>query len=650
MEQFEKFNNIFNQSDNEVYVSCSNKVRSNKNFYTYDAALKFKQVGWWIQEDIIVVDVDTKKDANRLYRIIKGENIKCFITQSVKGAHFYFKKPKNVLIKHGSNKNTSIGIEYDPRVGGKGYMILPYNQEDRRWMRTTSNLDVLPPFLYPQNTLKTEDDFNELGANSGRNDTLFRHYQSLIDYAKNMSIKDKQNAIRIINKYLFKKSLSEDELVNTVIREELTEAFDDPEAIDNSANYDADIIANKMIRDYKIITKNQLTYMYQDGYYKELTDTKLHHTIHHDYDKKAKEHKRKEIAKFLALKTDVNGQELNGDLLTVNCANGRVDVRDLKLKEHGSDYLDTIRIHHNFNPAAKPSATLKKFLTFIADGQREKLNLLYEMIGFCFVRKIIKEKIFFLVGEKGANGKSTFLEILENLLGDDNTSSADLGDIARDEYVAAELYLKLANIGDDLKLGALKETGIIKTLVSGKLLAANVKYKDRFRYKNYATLIFAANRIPISYDKSSAFVRRFTIIRFDKTVAEADRDYYLVDKITPEDYEFLLMKGLKGVHNVIKSGSMTKLDENEEELNKYIKENSSVMSFLDDSDIEKVYFEKKPSVRDLYSAYKEYCIESGHKNALQKNIFNAEVHSKFPIDQKKTTRNGTKNCLRWVLK
>ena len=53
-----------------------------------------------------------------------------------------------------------------------------------------------------------------------------------------------------------------------------------------------------------------------------------------------------------------------------------------------------------------------------------------------------------LTGEK-RNGKSTFLSLIENLLGRDNCTSLDLKELG-DRFKTAELFGKLANIGDDI--------------------------------------------------------------------------------------------------------------------------------------------------------------------------------------------------------
>ena len=59
----------------------------------------------------------------------------------------------------------------------------------------------------------------------------------------------------------------------------------------------------------------------------------------------------------------------------------------------------------------------------------------------------------------------------------------------------------------DLKSIKLSETGNFKMLVSGDSITAERKFEQPFTFRNYAKLIFSANEIPASDDKTDAFYR-----------------------------------------------------------------------------------------------------------------------------------------------
>jgi putative DNA primase/helicase len=662
-----KFNELVNTQNKNVYVKINpehGKIRMNTEYYSYDEAQKMDVVGWWIHDDYVVIDVDIKKHANILYKMIKELKLNCHIFRSIKGAHFVFKEKQNFPIPQVTATYSACGLKFDTRTTNKGYIVLPHNLKERKWVRfAKGKLDTLPMWLYPQKTLTSkykESVVSESGKKrkedampdwvnleeGGRNDLLFRYFTTLLQNGKNLTVEEKRESVRLLNKYVLKESLPEKELESTVLREELTENLKNGE-IDHGQELDPDIIANKILSNEDMISKNEQLFIFDEGYYRPCTENELHYIIHHKYDKKAKDYKRNEIVKFIKVKTDVRQEELNKNPLMLNCQNTRVNVQTLEQEQHTEASYDTIQIPHKYNLNAKPSKILKNFLAFVSNKNRQKLDLIFEMIGLCMVKKIIIEKFFILVGEKGANGKSTLLEIIENLLGSENVSNIDLGEIGRDEYAAAELYSKLANIGDDLKLSALKETGIIKTLTSGKWIQAQVKFKPRFKFRNFATMIYAANRIPITYDKTRGFYRRFEIIEFNNTVPLDKRDPFLIEKLTEEDYQYLLKRSIKAVSNVISRNGLTSLEESQNAMERYKTQNSSILSFVKDSNIGIGEIDTM-GVKDLYAAYKSYCDDNGFKR-LQSGIFDNEIKNIFPVEKKVTTRGGKANKSRWVV-
>ena len=78
----------------------------------------------------------------------------------------------------------------------------------------------------------------------------------------------------------------------------------------------------------------------------------------------------------------------------------------------------------------------------------------------CFYRRNELRKAVLLKGGK-RNGKSTFLDMMRNIVGDDNISTLDLKDLA-DRFRGAQVYGKLVNIGDDIDNNYIKDTATFK--------------------------------------------------------------------------------------------------------------------------------------------------------------------------------------------
>ena len=104
------------------------------------------------------------------------------------------------------------------------------------------------------------------------------------------------------------------------------------------------------------------------------------------------------------------------------------------------------------------------------------------------------EKVFMLIGE-GANGKSTFLGVMQAVLGFDNVSAESLHDLTYERFAVASLFGKMANLHPDIESSELKNTGLLKALISGDAISAEKKYLHSFKFTNKAKLFFSANQL-----------------------------------------------------------------------------------------------------------------------------------------------------------
>ena len=121
-----------------------------------------------------------------------------------------------------------------------------------------------------------------------------------------------------------------------------------------------------------------------------------------------------------------------------------------------------------------------------------------------------------LTGE-GENGKSVFLDLVGYLLGETNVSNVALQGLEGNRFRAAELYGKLANTFADLDARGLRSSSMFKTLTTGWITAER-KHAQPFRFRSYAKLLFSANKIPPSRDRTHAFYRRWLILPLPKNL------------------------------------------------------------------------------------------------------------------------------------
>ncbi|MDH7556388.1 MAG: DUF5906 domain-containing protein [Candidatus Methanosuratincola sp.] len=90
------------------------------------------------------------------------------------------------------------------------------------------------------------------------------------------------------------------------------------------------------------------------------------------------------------------------------------------------------------------------------------------------------------------------------ILGHENIATITLSDLINNRFKMAELNNKLANIADDIGYDRLRNAAQLKMLTGNSHINAEKKFKDPFKFKNYAKMIFSANEPPEFEETSDA--------------------------------------------------------------------------------------------------------------------------------------------------
>lgn len=600
------------------------------------------RVGWLVPKDYIVIDIDNKTNARIVFDILQACKIKFSYMTGKKGGHFIFKNTRDIK-SISAGELCSLGITVDVRCNEKGYIILPENDTDRKWGTISNDVSDVPFFLIPIAKLKAQNEFVGM-SEGGRNDALLKHMLCLIDYAPQLSLDEKCESIRIINRFLFKNPLTDIELQKTVLRDDILKKQKED---DSEKGCYEEKLANKIIKDKQIITCNDDCYMYNGKYYKRVLDeTEIERIIHTEYNPSLKEKQRKETIKFIKLKSWVASYELNKNWNEIVFKNGVLNLAEMTLSPHTPSVYNTIYIDCNYIQDAPYSQIVDNFFNQISGKEQDKKTLLYEIIGYCLVRKNVFEKFFICYGE-GATGKSTYLKMIRRLVGDSNASFLSLNNL-EEQFMPVNLFGKLINIGDDIAYKGLKESDILKKLVTGEMFAAQQKYKGPINFANFAKLIFTTNRLPEVYDRTSGFYRRVMIIEINNKIEKPDP--FFLDRLTENDYEYLLSVAIEKLVAALKVNKLTESESSKQQLEDYKTDQSSVLSFLRDFNYNKKKLDHRPCM-EVFVEYEQYCRDTGFK-PLKKVNFDREVCDELKMHKKNSTwkeDEKTNQCWRFCL-
>jgi P4 family phage/plasmid primase-like protien len=332
-------------------------------------------------------------------------------------------------------------------------------------------------------------------------------------------------------------------------------------------------------------------------------------------------HKVSEVINKIRRRTYINRDKFDTEDDIVNVQNGLLSIRTGELRNHSSDFLSTIQLPIRYDPKAK-CPNILKFLSQVLHPQDVFSAL--EIFGYILYRAAIFEKAFLLNGN-GDNGKGVFIKLIEAFAGSNNCSHVPLQELDKDRFSAADLYGKLVNTFADLKSEKLTATGSFKTMVSGDSVYAQRKYGQPFSFRNHAKLVFSANRIPDTEDKSYAYYKRWLILLFDKVFQGKAKDTDLISKLTtPEELSGLLNLALIALRQLRKDGGFK--DVSVEKVRKeYEYKANTVKAFIEEKcDIDLTAPEYHVSTVYLYNEYWNFCRDKGAR-PLEMNVFGAKL-------------------------
>ena len=386
------------------------------------------------------------------------------------------------------------------------------------------------------------------------------------------------------------------------------------------------LFAKYLIEKYTIVKIGEHLHRYKNGLYVYLTDNEFDKVVIEEvYNSKTRD--RAEFYKYVECYAEQKEQS-NKRYILFN--NGVYDIEQGQLLPISPDFVFCNRIPHNYNPNAAKSDIFEDFIQSIVKYDQEAERLLKEVIGYCFYRSNFLQVFLFIEGG-GGNGKSTFSEFMQYLLGAENVSLLTLDEM-KNEFNLPQLQGKLLNIGDDIEDEYVEKVGVLKKIVSGEAFQAGGKFKDKKPMRFYGKTIFTGNSLPKMNDKTNGLKRRMTILPF-LNYFKNNPDVDLPDKLRQEEVaEYAIKVGLEGLHNVISKRGFTLPKISQEAIKKYNEKNNHVLEFIEE--YENIILSKE--TKTVYSFYYiEFCKDCGYKHVGRNTFYELlsnEGYKKVQLD------------------
>jgi putative DNA primase/helicase len=324
------------------------------------------------------------------------------------------------------------------------------------------------------------------------------------------------------------------------------------------------------------------------------------------------------------------------DQWVFNCKNGTIDLKTGKLRDFDRRDMISKIAPVEYDPEAKAPLWIK-FLDRIFDGNKELINFIQRAVGYSLTGSN-REQCMFVCHGSGANGKSTLINIIQDMLGEyakgTNFSTfaikndSNTNDIAR---LAGARFVSAMEVGENKWMNA----ALIKQLTGGDKISARFLHKEFFEFVPSFKIWMGVNHKPGINETDHGTWRRIKLIPFLVTIPDNEKDEELPNKLKAE-MPGILAWAVQGCLMWQKDGLLPP-DEVNAATEAYRGEMDTLQLFINECTEAKEDGLIKSG--DLYSVFKLWCDENGIRKPTTSTRFAVKLQEKgFKKDRTKVMR------------
>ncbi len=230
--------------------------------------------------------------------------------------------------------------------------------------------------------------------------------------------------------------------------------------------------------------------------------------------------------------TSIEDYDQNPFLATT--PNGTLDLHEVRFKPSRREDMLTMQLGTTYDLDAD-APRWKQFLREVFVDE-ELISYIQRAVGYSLTGDT-SEQVVFLCHGSGANGKSVFLNVLGDLLGDysavatfdtfdANNRSGNSNDLAA---LVGKRLVTVSEIEENKRLAEAK----IKSLTGGDLITCRFLHKEFFTYRPQFKIWMAMNHLPNIRGNDVGIWRRVHLIPFEQSFRGRE-DRQLTDKLRSE--------------------------------------------------------------------------------------------------------------------
>lgn len=326
-------------------------------------------------------------------------------------------------------------------------------------------------------------------------------------------------------------------------------------------------------------------------------------------------------------------EDLDSDPYLLNVANGTLDLRTMRLREHDPDD----RITKVTRAAWREDVASSSWVPFIASilPDAEVRGFLQRLIGVSLLGKVVEHVLAIQTGT-GANGKGTAYKAQLWALGDYGaTAEPDLFMAREGAHPTGEMDLRgrrLVVVSESDKDRRLAEA-TMKRLTGGDPIKARRMRQDFVQFEPSHTAVLVTNHLPKVTGDDPAIWRRVRVIPFEVTFTGDQQDTGLDDRLRL-DADAVLAWAVQGYREYVRDG-LAEPEAVRVATERYQLDSDALSRFIEERCLINPHFQVPAG--QLFDAWTDWCLEEAIDPGSKK-AFGVALDRKGFNDGR--TRNG----------
>ena len=342
-----------------------------------------------------------------------------------------------------------------------------------------------------------------------------------------------------------------------------------------------------------------------------------------------------QIARVLPGMT-TRASQYDADPMVFNCESGVIDLRTGLMSQHRSESLLTKISPLRLGDADSKCPRWMQFLDEITCGDKELVDYLQRVVGYILTGSM-REQCFFLFYGAGANGKSTFINVIKHLMGDygqqvDFTTFMDMNRGASPRNDLASLVGRRFVVSPEGMDGKALDEPVVKQFTGGDPMTVRFLNKEFFTFQPVGKIVLASNHRPLVKGTDHGIWRRMRLVPFLAKFDASTADQNLLEKLIAEGSAILrwavegsqlwAAQGL-GIPTAVAVATMS-----------YRSSMDIFQTFIDERCT--VDFKSSTGSQVIYDAYSDWCVSAGIRMPMKQSIFNQRLEERG-FERKKTS-------------